>query len=335
MSMLWSDDVFESGLLWPSHAAYLYECDRAFASEVRLVQNFRGFASKAPTVVCVVRNEALRIQAFIEHYVDLGAAGIHLIDNGSTDATVAIAAKCSPLVTIWQTSASYAKSAYGQMWSGGLVRQLGLGTWVLNVDADEFLVYEGMEEHGLADLQALLIERRQTRLRTPLIDTYSGPDVVATEDASPLQQAPYFDALPQAWSPTESPDLPVHFGPRARMMQAANTGHRPALQKVALARWDHTTAYANIHKPYPFAENPIASQGALLHFKFLRDFATKVREALADGEHWRDALEYRLYREWLAAHDLRELYDVRHSRRYSGPRSLIEAGLLQRLNWPR
>ncbi len=334
MSMLWSDDVFESGGVWPSHAAYLRECDRAFASEVRLLQNFRGFSSKAPTVVCVVRNEAVRIRAFIEHYLELGASGIHLIDNGSTDTTVAIAGKCSPLVTIWGTSASYAKAAYGQMWSGGLVRQLGLGAWVVNVDADELLVYEGMERHGLPDLQSLLVGRQQTRLRTPLIDTYSGPDAATTEDASPLQQAPYFDALLQAWSPTESPELPVDFGPRARMMQAANAGHRPALQKVALARWDHTTAYANIHKPYPFAENPMAPQGALLHFKFLRDFAAKVREALATGEHWRDGLEYRLYDQWLGAHELPELYDLRRSRRYKGPHSLIEAGLLHSLDWP-
>ena len=335
MSIIWSDDAVATAPVWPSHAAYLAECDRAFNTELRLVVNFRAFSPKSPTVVCVVRNEAIRIEAFIRHYMDLGTSSIHLIDNASTDGTGNIAVKCSSSVTVWHTSASYARAAHGQMWSGGLVRRYGLGHWILNVDADEFLVYDGMKQHGLADLQGLLAKRDQTRLRTPLIDMYAGPGASTAKEATPIAQAPYFDSLSpsQVDSVKSTGVLPTDFGPRARMMRTLNIIHRPNLQKIALARWDRSTAYANVHIPFPFDQNPLSSQGALLHFKFLRDFADKVNEAVVTGEHWRDGLEYRSYQDWLALPDRPALYDASNSVLYAGPASLIQSGLLEPLGW--
>jgi hypothetical protein len=85
----------------------------------------------------------------------------------------------------------------------------GLGNWVVNVDADEFLVYSNMEQHGIADLQAFLASQGQTRMLTPLVDMYSGPEASTAPDAMLLAQAPYFDDISRQgrWS-REGTDQP-------------------------------------------------------------------------------------------------------------------------------
>jgi len=332
----WPENVVAAFPHWPLHAEYQAACDRALL-DLELVGNFRLFSAEVPTVVCVARNEEEKIDAFIRHYEKLGARSIHLIDNGSSDNTAKLAVRY-PCVTLWRTSGSYADSAYGQMWVGGLVRMYGLGNWVVNVDADEFLVYSKMEKHGLADLQAFLARQGQTRMLTPLVDMYSGPEASPAPDAMLLTQASYFDdkifqGRPSyTWRESQFGPM-VYGGPRARLMSTIGATEEPCCSKVAIARWDASTAYANVHFPFPFHENPSSPQGALLHFKFIADFASKVDEALVTGEHWRNAIEYRRYKEWLDSPGRASLYDAVSSRLYEDPQSLINAELMVPLEW--
>jgi hypothetical protein len=332
----WHENVVAAFPHWPLHAEYQAACDRALR-EVELVGNFRPFSSEVPTVVCVARNEEEKIDAFIRHYEKLGARSIHLIDNNSSDDTARIAVSHA-CVTLWRASGSYADAAYGQMWVGGLVRMYGLGNWVVNVDVDEFLVYSNMEQHGIADLQAFLASQGQTRMLTPLVDMYSGPEASTAPDAMLLAQAPYFDDKIFQGRPSytwhQSHFGPILYGgPRARLMTAIGATEVPCCRKVAIARWDASTAYANVHFPFPFHESPCSAQGALLHFKFTADFASKVDEALATGEHWHDGIQYRRYKEWLGNPRRASLYDAISSRFYEGPPSLIGAELIVPIEW--
>jgi hypothetical protein len=213
-----------------------------------------------------------------------------------------------------------------------------LGTWVVNVDADEFLVFSGMEEHSLADVQTHLNARGQTRMLTPMIDMYAGPNADDVSRGTVFEQAPFFDGGLVHGAPSyrvrdSKLGAALFGGPRARMMREIGCGDDIQLRKVAVAWWDHTTAYANTHYPFPFEESPQEAQGALLHFKFLPGFAQKVDEAIADGEHWSDATHYRLYQVWLENHDRAALYNPEWSRRYEGPKSLVDANLMVPLEW--
>jgi hypothetical protein len=116
-------------------------------------------------------------------------------------------------------------------------------------------------------------------------------------------------------------------------MSVIGANDDPCLQKVAVARWDAATAYANVHYPFPLDQNPDVPQGSLLHFKFLSDFRAKVDEALASREHWNNSLEYQRYHDWLCSPHRVPLYEPSLSRRYSGPHSLIDAQLMVPLDW--
>jgi Glycosyl transferase family 2 len=54
----------------------------------------------------IMRNESLRLPAFLNHYVAMGVTRIIILDNGSEDDTVALAL-AHPLVHVYRTHESY------------------------------------------------------------------------------------------------------------------------------------------------------------------------------------------------------------------------------------
>jgi hypothetical protein len=334
----WNQEVMKDAN-WRDHEAFNRACDAALA-DLRLVTPHRPFTQNAPTVVTVVRNEQLRLPDFIRHYKQMGIKCLHIIDNGSTDDTPKICAADSS-ITLWHTAASYAAAAYGQLWVGAIARQYGLGKWVLNVDGDEFFVYPDMDRYDVGDLQNWLANRGYRRVFAPLIDMYGARLYGAggERDHRPLLlQNPFFDGGADqgqhSYMFEETPYGPLLAGgPRNRVMSAGNP-KKFYLSKFPLSLWAADTAYASPHFPYPFSDNPITAHGALLHFKFLADFHNRVAIAIAEGEHWGNAAEYREYHSWIAGGGGRAtLFSTQYSRIYRGPGSLIAAGLLQAIPW--
>jgi glycosyl transferase family 2 len=332
---------------WQDSHVYLAACDAAYGQLERMCGQ-ADFPPDGVTAVCVARNEAERLPSFLAHYRDLGVRHIHVIDNASTDGTCAIAAAW-PGTTVWRTDASYADAVFGQIWIGAVVRRHGIGRWVLNVDADEHLVYDGMDRQDIGSLCGWLRARGQARLFAPLIDLYprlplrKGSGFWPGRWWSLMRARPegdtdgkscYFDRA----GPADAPNYHcqrfgvgtcVKGGVRARVI----AGNRDAfwLNKVPLALWDGDTAYCHVHFPFPFDLNPHEPLGALLHYKFVGDFQGRVSAAIRENQHWQGSSEYRLYEEWLATGA--PLFDRRYSVRYDGPESLIAEGLLMPIAW--
>lgn len=340
---IWCEDVVDKANLWFNHknhptiwfnhADYLRACDEAYR-ELTLASPFRSFSHDVPNVVCVVRNEERRLSNFLHHYRSLGVASIHIVDNGSSDRTAEIALG-DPIVTLWQTHSSFAAGGYGQLWSAAIVRRHGIGTWVVNLDADELLVYVGMDSRGLDQLQSWLERAGYERLFTPLVDLYCREWSNKVPDGDQgMSQDLYFDGRTEfgrSYQLKDGPYGPVLLGgPRARMMSSIGEDS-PWLSKFALAKWDETTAYANHHFPYPFNRNPRTCFAALLHFKLLDDFEQRVSQAIREGQHWKVAIEYHAYRRWLEKGQT--CYSPEFSIKYQDPQDLVSAGIVQAIPW--
>jgi hypothetical protein len=340
--------MFNWGPSWQDHPAYLAACDQAYSQLHRVCGN-ADFPSDGVTAICVARNEADRLPRFLDHYRRLGVRHIHVIDNASSDGTGAIAGSWSD-TTVWHTDASYAQAVFGQLWIGAVVRRHGLGNWVLNVDVDEHLVYDGMERNDLNSLCSWLRSREQTRLFAPLIDIYprlpslagwpaklgrlwkAACNKLRGEDG--VDSSFYFDRSDLPDSPNyrfllRSTGMEVSGGVRARAIGGGADAF--CLSKVPLALWDSNTAYCNVHFPFPFDLNPHEHHGALLHYKFVGDFQRRVSAAIRENQHWNESFEYKLYRRWLDTHS--PMYSRRYSVRYRGPESLICQGLLMPIDW--
>lgn len=337
----WSDEPND-----PNHSAYLQVCDSAYA-DLKLVRGDPEFPSDGVTVICVARNEADRLPSFLAHYQRLGARRIHVIDNASSDETCAIA--CSwPDTTVWYTDASFAEASAGQTWRCAVVRRHGLGNWVLSVDVDEHLVYDGMDRYNLTALCAWLQSRGSTRLFAPMIDVYSKLPIPEIENGwitklwtiasgsfrnnSPFDNTFYFDC----WGPAASPNyrfhktsMGVNFEGGVRERVVGN--HEWCLSKTPLSLWDRHTAYAIVHFPYPFRLNPDQHYGALLHYKFVGNFRKRVASAVREKQYWRESYEYTIYQKWLDQQP--SLFDQRYSVPYRSPGSLVSEGLLLPIDW--
>ncbi len=68
--------------------------------------------------------------------------------------------------------------------------------------------------------------------------------------------------------------------------------------------------------------------GALLHFKYLQDFASKVDEAVSRQQHMGGAAFYKIYQERGQDTVARSLV-FSGSKRFTGYRSLLNAGLMR------
>src|SRR5262249_16510195 len=104
--------------------------------------------------------------------------------------------------------------------------------------------------------------------------------------------------------------------------------HPPTVSKAPLIKWQKGFRYTiGTHGFMP----PLRMsdvQAALLHFKFLGDFAARTKAEAERGEHFDHAREYKAYRDLLEQdHDIMLKNDK--SVRYENSQQLLSLGLIR------
>jgi hypothetical protein len=280
-------------------------------------------------LIVVVRDSVDLLPHFLGHYRRLGVTRFLALDDGSKDGSEAILA-AQPDVDLWTSDLRYGDTKLGLFWRERLARVYGLGRWYLSVDADEFLVYDGMDRHRLPDLCRWLERRAQKRLLAPMLDLYPAGALGSAAIAgglAPWEVATHFDAHGYAIA-ANARGTGVTGGPRARLL-----GRPFQLAKFPLLFWDRWTFYPkNIHTPYPYGRNFGPLLGILLHFKLLADLGARAADAIADDQHWSSAVEYRAYHAWLDASP-DPMVATPASRRFGSVEDLVACGLLSPIVW--
>jgi glycosyltransferase involved in cell wall biosynthesis len=278
----------------------------------------------------LVRNEAVRLPWLLSYYRGLGINRFLVLDNGSDDGTREWLLAQGPDVHVFHTAASFAASGAGMRWTNRLLDEHGTGTWCLTVDADEVLVYPGVETLPVKGLVAYLDAVEAEALAAPMIDLYAAAPLDTVEYApgqSLIEAFPWFDG--SGYVRRDSNDFPFFRllgGCRARVFYETKDAG-PILQKVPLIRWAPDIKYTSSkHTAFPCRVPDVS--GALLHFKYLPEFAEQVRAEVARGQHYLGGKEYRSYLRRLERGDGLSL-KAPVSRRYRGSRQLVELGLMQ------
>lgn len=280
-------------------------------------------------LILVTRDGADLLPSFIRHYRGLGVTRFIVVDDQSSDGTRKVLLGHAD-VDVWASSVRYGEAKLGLFWCERLARMYGRGRWYVNVDTDEFLVYDGMDRHRLPELFRWLERRRLKRLLAPMLDLYPpGPlsAAVLGPDRAPWEVATHFDTT----------GYTIDAGPRTtRLLGGPRTrlfGVGAQMAKFPVLYWDRRTFFCKgIHAPFPYVRNfgPIA--GALLHFKYFADFRDRVGAAVVDNQHWRGSSEYRMYRERLReAPDLVMAAD--ESKPYAGVGDLVALGFVAPIDW--
>lgn len=283
-------------------------------------------------VVCimVVRNERLRLPYLVSYYQSIGVTQFIIIDNGSVDGTVDWLQSKDNVMWL-ATEDSYAASVYGVQWHNYIAETYAKNAWVLTVDADEMLVYDGFDDGRLiSDLCADMQRDGYQGLFAPMIDMYSDLPLsqVRYDSGDPLLETfGYFDA--SGYFVDLVPGFPsraVYGGVRRRIFQRGSGGadmlKNIALHKVPLVFWQPGFKYlASTHDMTPLKIS--TEVGALLHFKFLPDFHQRAEEEVRRKEHFEGGNEYRIYADMISKRgDVTFLGDC--SRKFESFRSISD-----------
>lgn len=288
-------------------------------------------------VVTLMKDAEWFIGPFIAHHQALGAAHVVVIDNGSTDRTVEIAAS-HPGVTVVRNR--MAVKRHESLMRAGIARQVLRGGWVLFADADE--MFEAPFLSGaqmLPRLAAYLEAQGYTTLVAQMLDMLTARPYGETRGMDYPSSLRAFDR----WSPGALTALPYH-APENRLawfmrdnicddpgLRLLIGGARRALFGEECYLFKHSMVRNRagvdlMRHPHCAGAVRVADvTGVLRHYKLAGDWMARDRATVAAGvwDHAEDARR-------LAAVQAGEGFvpDLPDARRFDGPAELVGAGVL-------
>lgn len=317
---------------------------RSFRSRhglTKLVDRTASIRDDDILLICVVRNEALRLPFFLNYYRNLGVGHFLFVDNDSTDGSRTLL-ESEPDVSLWHTTRGYRAAKFGMDWARWLLMRYGNGKWCLTVDADELLLYSDVESRNLVDLTRFLDALKQTAFGAIMVEPYpDGPLDSVTYHAGqdPREILTHFDPTPYRAARQElRENLWVQGGVRERVFFADAPEKGPTLNKLPLVKWSWRYTYINsTHSILPpklnhYYDGPGDARpcGVLWHTKFLPDIVQKSAEEKVRKQHFREPEAFESYHEAvMGAPNLMGENSVR----YEGPEQLVSLGLMSRLRW--
>lgn len=309
-----------------------------------------------------LRNEALRLPYFLEHYRSIGVDRFLFVDNGSTDGTIELLRQFNDC-HIFSTDQPMASSEGGSKWIAPLLSAYGTSGWNLIADADELLIYPDCESIPLRRFCEEVEREASNAVPAQLVDMYPlGPinSINYNPGDSFISHCSHFDGEGYR-EVSSSGEAPVVLGgPRLRLFYPELLDRRffararravayklatgpaarllpglkrlrplsaPMLNKVPLIRW-HTGMTLGPAAHSISGASLSCSRLALLHFKFLGDFSRKVREELDRKQYFNGGEEYKRYYKRMSRSSVD--FGCELTCEYRGSSQLEDLGLIRR-----
>ncbi|WP_208350158.1 glycosyltransferase family 2 protein [Pseudaestuariivita rosea] len=286
-----------------------------------------------PIIISVMKNELSILPDFLRHHRELGAERFIIIDNGSTDGSIPYcAAQADIELHVLRRPFVWPRK---QGWISRIIAQTGYDRWYIYLDADEQIVFDGAPERSLGDLAAWADQQGLRRVRGMLLDMYAAGPVLkfSWDGKSPLASAFQFFDSDSYVEDHYQMLISRKGGPRPRKLSASNPKFRPEMTKYPLFKPRQGDIMDNPHYISPPKENFLSGcMIALQHYKFLPGFVAKAEAAIKNKTYFSGSAEYQTYLAALAPEpELTLQYDG--TTRYNGPNNLIEAGLIDPIDW--
>jgi hypothetical protein len=254
-------------------------------------------------VVLAARNEMTMLPHLLDHYRGLGVRAFYAVDNVSDDGSREWLL-AQPDVVVYSAAGEYRTSHYGVTWQQTVLGHHFLGRWAVVADADEFLIYPGWRQRGLAELVAAVEAEGADAVPLRMVDMYPFGSLEEADFATrpPFEAAPWMDQ-----PPVQEARLTRCFYSN-RVQQVSGLRHRLlpdsepnsfVAEKVALLRYQ---PWLRVSEGLHSAANVrLSTQPAVFaHFKYHAGFRRKILEEIARGQHFNGAAEYRRYAAMIA-----------------------------------
>ncbi|OAP35811.1 hypothetical protein AU381_16630 [Sinorhizobium glycinis] len=312
-----------------NHLRTLYDSWRVTARERRNIEKvtitptkeMRPLEAADLPLIFVTHNEMALIPAFLSHYRRLGVTRFICLDDLSTDGSREYLLD-QPDVDVWTSPIRFEAARRGRRWREALFECYGYNRWYLNVDSDEFLVYDQCLREPLKALIEVLEEHGIKRLPAPMLDFYPAGDGTSGNGNMPWHAVDHIDCSGYEIGFLKR-GISVKGGPRKRLF-----GEDNELIKYPLIYWDKWCRFgSSIHRPLPYNRNFSPIWGVLLHFKFFTNYREKIAEAVSNKQHYNGSQHYQaLQRELDNAGAIQFVGEP--SIRFLNPEQLIDLGFM-------
>ena len=214
-----------------------------------------------PVVICVIRDDLLRLKLFLEYHRAAGIRAFAFLDDHSSDGTREYLLE-QPDVTVYTASRPYT-SCRRRAWINLIAETEGTGRWYMVLDSDELFDYR---------------DRENRPVRTP-------DDIVRVQNR--------FDSRFRVET-VEGVEYVMAAGGRNRLFDAG--GLDILLSKYPLVFWDRKLVMVTSHMFLPKGRNrPGRPDTVLRHYKFLPGDREKYALRVREGNFVHGSREYRQY----------------------------------------
>lgn len=276
-----------------------------YSDEIILCKKCEKYLDSDLTVVCAVKNDLVRMKAFIDHYKKLGAKHFIIVDNGSEDGTYEFL-KEQEEVTLYLTREKY-NSVAKAAWINKVIAYNGLHKWYLVLDSDEFFQYPEMDKLNLNVYVSKLEQKKIYALKAIMIEPYPKGNLMSDELCADnfLDDYCYFDGDASEYHCDEAMGR-YSGGIHERIFGLKHTTR----SKIPLVFYTENRFEVGSHDIYPLNECISAPMGAvLMHYKFLPGEGEKIRRIIKEGNYANDSRLYKRYAERLKNGDLCAYYE--------------------------
>ena len=316
---------------------------------IRIVKNLSA-TTGGLSLFAIVRNEDYLLPFFFDHYRSLGVENFLVYDDHSDDRTMDFLraqADCAIVTSEMRFGDQFGRDTKGfprrlpHVLKESLPETMFPGRWVVTVDADEFLILPSPFSN-LRDLTNYLDRIGQPYATAPLVDFYGETlgDRNYARTVDPFAANPYFDIGPYyVWNDTAQPTELYARGVRNRILQilaerypeqiSSIYGRKPFATKswkVPLLKQGSGVRRIGDHEITVAPSIAVAT--ALAHFKFHPSLDAKIDLALSERQYAFQSVHYAVLdaaRRLIGSEGLVS----RETRRFEGPRSLEQAGLMR------
>ena len=257
-----------------------------YTDEVRLIHKGK-FEKGLPTIICVVKNEADKLNAFFDHYNRIGKFNFIFIDNGSNDSSIEIAVNNSAV--IYQCMEAFSTNRK-LSWINKIYSTIPKGEWTILLDADELLVFDGYEKLTVNDVLEAFDEKGINTSAAIMIDMFS---TKPSPKEKYLENYTYFE---NRFHEEKSFFFnSVYGGIREREFKFGKE-RIFLIKKHPVVKKEADTMLVHCHYIYPFQRNfnSIIYFG-LLHYKLFDSEIEKYKKIAVDESYGDGSIEYKTY----------------------------------------
>ena len=278
-------------------------------------------------LIVLIHDDIKLLNAFLKHYRNLGVSRFICIDDISTDGSREFLLQQDD-TSVFESNVRYSTAHRGKAWREMLADWFGKNRWYVNVDSDEFLLTGASKNTSLLQYAKQLQDRKIYRLPAPMIDMVPAGNISDAiihdcDDRMPWEILTHFDGDGYTGH-TFLNGINLRGGARLRLFDAV-----AELMKFPLIYWDDQTSMGvSIHSPKPGHRNFAPICGCLLHFKLFSDIKSVSKDAVADNQYYRDALEYHRMFEFFSQEQENDLL-YSGSIEFTSKKLLIDRGFIR------